>query len=112
MAPTWPSRDFPQPSAKRHYDALSIAVSGAALGTRLNFIIGAERARHCSNCVHAVPRGVIARRIGGDTRLPRLVAARRSRETCLKTERLPGCYLLPDLLPEFPKTRPNETKRD
>jgi hypothetical protein len=32
-------------SAKRHCGALSIAVSGVALGTRSNFIIAADRIR-------------------------------------------------------------------
>jgi hypothetical protein len=39
--------DSLRPSAKRHCGAMSIAVSGAALGTRSNFIIAADRIRRC-----------------------------------------------------------------
>jgi len=37
--------DSLRPSVKRHCGAMSIAVSGAALGTRSNFIIAADRIR-------------------------------------------------------------------
>ena len=55
---------MPQLGARRHCGALSIAVSGAARGTRSNFIIGAERIRRCliASCCAG---NVIARRTSG-----------------------------------------------
>jgi hypothetical protein len=55
-------REFQPAVRQAALRALSIAVSGAALGTRSNFIIGADRIRRCllASCCAG---NVIARRI-------------------------------------------------